>query len=149
MEKLLIHSCLSTQLKNLELIKIPFFNDKIPAGFPSPATDFIEADIDLSTYLAPNPLSTIIVRVVGNSMIDAYIPNNAILIIDKSIKPKHNQIIVASINGDFTVKRLILHKNSVWLKPENKDYKPILINDEMDFRIWGVVSRIVIDANSI
>ena len=132
--------------------KNPFiakYLQRIPAGFPSPATDYIEEDINLANYLAPNPVSIYLVRVVGDSMIDAHIPNGSLLIVDKSITPKNNQIIVASINGEFTVKRLIKNSSGIRLMPANIKYNPIPITEEMDFRVWGTVTRIIIDAKSV
>ncbi len=126
-------------------IFIPFFTTCIPAGFSSPAQDYMEEDIDLQKLLIHHPLSTFIVRVKGDSMTGAFIPENALLIVDKSLKPRHRDIIVAVVNGEFTVKRLIKTFNKCVLQPENPSYKPLEITEEMDFVVWGVVTQILID----
>ena len=136
-------------IKNLQFLSIKCNGQTVNAGFPSPAADYIEEDINLANYLAPNAVSIYLVRVVGDSMIDAHIPNDSLLIVDKSITPKNNQIIVASINGEFTVKRLIKNSSGIRLMPANTKYNPIPINEEMDFRVWGTVTRIIIDAKSV
>ena len=136
-------------IKNLQFLSIKCNGQTVNAGFPSPAADYIEEDINLANYLASNPVSIYLVRVVGDSMIDAHIPNDSLLIVDKSITPKNNQIIVASINGEFTVKRLIKNSSGIRLMPANSKYNPIPITEEMDFRVWGTVTRIIIDAKSV
>ena len=135
-------------IKNIEFITLQG-TGVVQAGFPSPAADYIENDIDLAAHLVSKPLSTYLVRVVGNSMIDAYIPPNALLVVDKSLTPKNNQIIVASVDGDFTVKRFIKNSSGVRLMPANKAFLPIPITEFMDFKVWGTVTRIIIDATTI
>lgn len=136
-------------IKNLEFITLQGTGSTVQAGFPSPAADYIENDIDIAAHLVSKPLSSYLVRVVGNSMIDAHIPPNSLLIVDKSITPKNNQIIVACIDGEFTVKRFIKNSSGVRLMPANKAYPPIPITECMDFKVWGTVTRIIIDANTI
>lgn len=126
-------------------IIVPYINNQVEAGFPSPAADYIQEDIDLAKYLVPKPLSTVIVKVIGDSMIDAFIPPDCLLVVDRSIKPANNHIVIAVLNGEYTVKRLIKNKSSIVLMPANKKYPSITIAEEMDFRIWGVVTRIIID----
>ena len=87
-------------------IEIPVFVDKVSAGFPSPASDYIEHKLDLNNYLISNPAATFIVKASGTSMIDANIQSGDLLIVDKSLNPKNNSIVIASIFGDLTVKRL-------------------------------------------
>jgi DNA polymerase V len=118
----------------------------IPAGFPSPAADFIQDEINFNTLLVPRPSSTFVIKVQGESMIEAFIPNNALLIVDKSIKPANNNIVVAIIDGEFTVKRFIKNSSGIMLIPANAKFKPIPITDEMDFRIWGTVTKIITNA---
>jgi len=142
-------SQIAYNIKNLQFLSIIFNGNYVQAGFPSPAADYIEDDINLADYLAPNPVSIYLVRVVGDSMMDAHIPNNSLLIVDKSIHPRNNQIVVASINGEFTVKRLIKNGSGIRLMPANTKYPPIPITEEMDFRVWGTVTRIIIDANLV
>jgi len=123
---------------------IPMFSG-IPAGFPSPAQDYMEPDINLAEILVPRPLSTFIIRVKGDSMIGANIPDGALLVVDKSLKAKSGDIIVALVYNEFTVKRLVETSRNWVLHPENSLYKPVIIVPEMDFRVWGVVTKIIID----
>lgn len=126
-------------------IIVPFIYNQVEAGFPSPAADYIQEDIDLAKYLVPKPLSTVVVKVIGDSMIDAFIPPDCLLVVDRSIKPAHNHILIAIINGEYNVKRLIKTKAGIQLIPANQKYPVINITEDMDFRIWGVVTRIIID----
>lgn len=126
-------------------IVIPLIDTQIEAGFPSPAADYIQEDIDLAKYLVTKPLSTVVVKVIGDSMIDAFIPPDCLLVVDKSIKPANNHIVIAVINGEYNVKRFIKNKLGIQLIPANKKYPPITITEDMDFRVWGVVTKIIID----
>ncbi len=123
----------------------------VKAGFPSPAGDYLEEDIDLGQYLMPRPNSTFLVRVKGDSMTNAHIPENALLVVDRSVKPTSGRIVVAIVNNEFTVKRLIKNSSGLRLMPEspNPKYRPIPITDEMDFRIWGTVIHIILNANNV
>jgi DNA polymerase V len=123
----------------------PLYDARIPAGFPSPAADFLEEEIDLNKLLNPHPQASFIVRVKGDSMIDACIPDGAWLVVDRSIKPANNRIVVAWLNGEFTVKRYICNSSGVRLMPANDKYPPMPITEGMDFLIWGTVSKILID----
>src|SRR5689334_25358923 len=141
---------ITVQLKTWALLEAaaaeyPFFQSPIPAGFPSPAADYIEEKIDLNQLLVKTPAATFFVKVEGDSMVDAYIPPKALLVVDRSITPRSGDIIVAVINGEFTVKRLLKTHAGVFLAPENKKFKPIRIEDDMDFMAWGVVTKIIID----
>jgi DNA polymerase V len=120
----------------------------VQAGFPSPAGDYLEEEINLNHYLIPRPNSTFIVRVKGDSMLNAHIPDNSLLVVDKSVKPVNNRIVVAIVDNEFTVKRFIKNSSGIRLLPEspNPKYRPIPITDEMDFRIWGTVTNIIINA---
>jgi DNA polymerase V len=126
----------------------PFFSSSIPAGFPSPAQDHQEDDIDLSKLLQPNPDSSFIIRVKGNSMQDASMPDGCLAIIDKSIRPYNGAIVVAVLNGDFTIKRFVKQGSTISLHPENPDFKPIIVTEEMEFQVWGVVTYVVVDLRS-
>lgn len=119
--------------------EIPLISLGISAGFPSPADDFLDLNIDLNKHLIKNPSTTFFGRVSGSSMIEAGISDGDLLIIDKSIEPKSGQIAVCFIDGEFTIKRIKKEKDCIWLLPENKDYKPIRVTEENDFLIWGVV----------
>lgn len=117
----------------------------VPAGFPSPAADYMEESIDLEQYLRPNPVSTFIVRCKGDSMIDAHITPDCLLVVDKSLSASNNKIVVAVVNGEFVLKYFIKNSSGIRLMPANKKYNPIPITEEMDFSIWGVVTKIIIN----
>jgi len=117
----------------------------VRAGFPSPAGDYIETEIDLAEILVPHPSSTYFVRVQGDSMNGACIPDGCLLIVDRSVKAVSGKIIVAIVNGEFTVKRLVKTPRSWVLHPDNPLFKPMTITEEMRFEVWGVVTRIIID----
>lgn len=122
---------------------VKFFDGAVSAGFPSPAQDYLEEAIDLNQFLIKHPSATFMVKVVGDSMIDAGIFANDILIVDRSIDAKNNSIVIASINFELTVKRLIKKNNEIFLKPENKKYQPIKIFDFNENLIWGVVTSVI------
>ena len=113
----------------------------ISAGFPSPADDFIELTIDLNKEFIKNRDSTFFAKVKGHSMKNAGINDGDLLIIDKSLAPQNNKIAVCQIDGEFTVKRIKIEENIVWLIAENEDYKPIKVTPENDFMIWGIVTN--------
>lgn len=121
-------------------IDLPFIEANIPAGFPSPAEDYLEARLDLNKELIANKSATFYARVKGDSMKLAGISDGDLLIIDKSGTPVNGSIVVCLIDGEFTVKRLEKRKNIFYLMPENPDYKPIRIKPENDVTIWGVVT---------
>ncbi|HEX9804106.1 MAG TPA: translesion error-prone DNA polymerase V autoproteolytic subunit [Candidatus Dojkabacteria bacterium] len=124
-------------------MKPALFLDSVVAGFTSPASDFIEKKLDLNSFLIQNPEASFFVRVSGDSMKNAGIFSNDILLVDKSLDPKNNDIIVAFLNGEFTVKRLSKKGTIISLVPENSNYRTIRINSGDDFRVWGVVSSII------
>ncbi len=121
----------------------------ISAGFPSPASDYMEERIDLNEKLILNPSATFLFRVEGESMTGAFIPDNALLVVDKSVKPKNNSIVVAVVDGEFTVKRLVVEFSKKYLAPENPKYRSINITDDMQCTIWGVVTYIITDAKQV
>lgn len=120
-----------------------YIDTGISAGFPSPADDFKQQRISLDKELIKNKEATFFARVSGKSMINAGLDDNDLLVIDKSIEPVHNKIAVCYLDGEFTVKRLKVTENSVWLLPENKAYKPIKITEENNFVIWGIVTHVI------
>jgi DNA polymerase V len=122
-------------------LELPFFDVGISAGFPSPADDFIELTIDLNKEFIKNRDSTFFAKVKGHSMKDAGINDGDLLIIDKSLEPQNNKIAVCQIDGEFTVKRIKIEENIVWLIAENEAYKPIKVTPENDFIIWGIVTN--------
>lgn len=117
---------------------IPLYTHKVPAGFPSPADDYIETSLDLNEHLVQRPTSTFFVRVIGESMIGAGIFNNDLLVVDKSLEAKSGDIVLATVSGEFTLKRFIKKGRGIFLEPENPKFKAIKISKEMDFSIWGV-----------
>ena len=123
--------------------KRPLFLVPVSAGFPSPAEDYIEGNLDLNKYLVKHPAATFFVKVTGSSMIDAGIHDGDILIVDRSIKPADKKIIIAVVNGELTVRRIHVTKDKMVLISENKDYKPLQVEGEMDFEVWGVVTNVI------
>lgn len=122
---------------------IPLFSTLIQAGFPSPADDFIEQKLDLNEHLIDHPAATFFVKSIGQSMIlDGIFPGD-VLIVDKSRNAQSGNIIVASLNGDFTVKRFEKNLKGAILKPSNPDFKDILVSPDDDFQIWGVVTYVI------
>lgn len=123
--------------------ELPLFISKISAGFPSPADDYVENKLDLNEHLIEHPAATFFVKVEGNSMNNAGIYSGDILIVDRSLEPSDKKIVVAVVNGDFTVKRIKKTQDKLYLMPENPVYNPIEINQDMDFEIWGVVTYVI------
>jgi DNA polymerase V len=123
---------------------IPLFSDSISCGFLSPAEDYREGELNLHEHLIAKPSATFFVRAQGDSMVGAGIHPGDLLIIDRSITAQHNHIVVAVVNGEFTLKRLIKRGGGeIWLHPENNKYQPFKIEAEMDFKIWGVAVHCV------
>lgn len=129
--------------ERVQELALPLFLESVSAGFPSPADDYLEGRLDLNDYLVRNPSATFFVRVTGDSMMDAGIYSGDILVVDRSLAPKDNNIVIAVINGELTVKRLQMLKNKIFLLPENRNYEPIEITEEMNFEVWGVVSTVI------
>ena len=120
-----------------------FLDTGISAGFPSPAEDFKEERLSLDRELIKNKETTFFARVSGQSMIGAGLDDNDLLIIDRSLEPANNKIAVCFLDGEFTVKRLKVDKQDVWLQPENPNYPIIKITDDNDFIIWGIVTNVI------
>ena len=123
-------------------IRLPFCGG-VSAGFPSPADDYLEEYLDVGTYLVQNPTTTFFVRVQGDSMVGASIHSGDILVVDRSLTAAHGSIVIAVLNGEFTVKRLYRKDGTVRLVPANKDYQPIAVREGDDFRLWGVVAHVL------
>ena len=122
----------------------PLYSNQIQAGFPSPAEDDVPFEpYDLGAKLIPNPASTFFIRVTGESMRDAGIFPDDVLIVDRSLEARSGDVVVAAINGEFTVKRLYRTTRKVELRPENAKFRPIVVTDDMDFIIWGVVKTVI------
>ena len=120
-----------------------FIDMTISAGFPSPADDFRETRISLDEELILNKEATFFAKVSGQSMIGAGLEDNDLLVIDRSIEPTNNKIAVCFLDGEFTVKRLRVENDEVWLQPENPDYPIIKITEENNFVIWGIVTNVI------
>lgn len=120
---------------------IPFSENQLVCGFPSPATDYLDLSIDLNKELIQNPNATFCGRVKGNSMIDAGLEEGDVLIIDRSVELKNNSIAVCYLDGEFTVKRVKIFKakKEVHLLPSNKNFETIIVTTDNEFTIWGVV----------
>lgn len=125
------------------VLMLPLYETVVSAGFPSPADDFLDKSLDLNELLVEHPISTFFVRVRGDSMMDAGIFPNDILIVDRSLEPKDNSIVIAVLDGDFTVKRFRIDGKTGYLMPANKSYSAIPINGLSDFLIWGVVTFVI------
>ena len=134
-------------IKNTQ-INTPVFLDKISAGFPSPATDYMENKLDLNEYLIKHPAATFIVKTSGSSMINADIYSGDLLIVDRSLTPRSNNIVIASIFGDLTVKKIKKKDKSFFLVSANEDYPSIEVKEEMECFIWGVVTYIIHETTS-
>ena len=120
-------------------LRIPLLNDSVSAGFPSPADDYTEENIDLNEHLISNPFSTFFLRVKGESMINAGIKDKDLIIVDKSLIAKPGDIVIAMIDGEFTIKRLSIENDELYLKAENHNYPDFSFKDHIDVQIWGVV----------
>ena len=119
--------------------ELPYYDNRVQAGFPSPAEDHLEQRLDLNTLVIDNPSATFFVRVAGESMRGIGITDGDILVVDRSIESWGNRIVVAVIDSEFTIKRFTKRNGTVVLEAENPDYPPITITEEMDFSVWGVV----------
>tara|TARA_B100001989_G_C24533897_1_gene463240 strand:- start:377 stop:811 length:435 start_codon:yes stop_codon:yes gene_type:complete len=115
----------------------------ISAGFPSPADDFREIRISLDKELVKNTESTFYARISGNSMEGAGMSDGDLIVIDRSLNPENNKIAVCFIDGEFTIKRIELKKQKLFLKPENKNYRKIEISEENNLKIWGIVTYVI------
>ena len=124
-------------------LTLPFVDDGISAGFPSPALDFVDISIDLNKHLIKNPSATFYGKVKGDSLKNAGIYNGDLLIIDRSLEPTNGKIAVCYIDGEFTAKRIKLEKNVAWLIAENENYQPIKVSEENNFLIWGIVTHVI------
>ncbi len=122
---------------------IPYALEKINAGFPSPAQDYIDKALDMNEHLIKNETATFIVKVASLSMLNAGIDIDDELIVDRSLDAKHGDIVVALIDNDFTVKRLMIDESGQWLKAENPEYKNIYLQEGQELIIWGVVTCVI------
>jgi DNA polymerase V len=124
-------------------LQLGLAGESVAAGFPSPAEEYLEKTLDLNEYLVPRPEATFFVRVSGDSMIGASIHHGDILVVDRSQTPRPGNIVIALVDGEFTVKRLKKTPQGLELAPENPEYVSIQLTDETDFQVWGVVLHVV------
>ena len=122
---------------------LPLFLSRISAGFPSPADDYVESRLSLDEHFVPRPEATFFLRVQGDSMIGAGIHDGDLLIVDKSLEPRHGSIVIAEVHGELTVKRLYRKNGEIALLAENPAYRAIPICEESQLVIWGVVTEVV------
>ncbi len=123
--------------------KRPLFLIPVSAGFPSPADNYIENRLDLNKHLIRHPAATFFVKVKGDSMIEAGIHSGDTLIVDRALEATDKKVVIAVIDGELTVKRIRITEGRIFLLPENQDYSPTEITDEVNFEIWGVVTNVI------
>ncbi|HEX6334691.1 MAG TPA: translesion error-prone DNA polymerase V autoproteolytic subunit [Flavisolibacter sp.] len=115
------------------------------AGFPSPANDYLDPDLDFNAYFRQHPSATFAMRVEGDCMADAHIPHGAMVIVDRAVKPGNHSIIIATVDGERMIKQLVRTAEGIFLVPANRKFKSIRIEEGMDFTVWGTVTHVVID----
>jgi DNA polymerase V len=128
-----------TNLESAATFMRPIMNVKVPAGFPSPADDYLEERIDLNSYLVTHPSATFYYWVDGNSMVEAGIFDGDLIVVDNSIKPQNNDIVLAVINGEMTLKQIKIANDKIFLAPKNSSFKPLELTEFMNFQVRGVV----------
>jgi DNA polymerase V len=124
-------------------VSLPLYSHKVTAGFPSPADDYIETRLDLNQKLIPHPHTTFLVTVEGDSMQNAGIERDDILVVDRGRSPRDGDIVIAAIHSEITVKRLKTDGDILWLLPENDQYPPIPVKDDSEITLWGVVTATI------
>nr|WP_320668435.1 translesion error-prone DNA polymerase V autoproteolytic subunit [Prochlorococcus sp. MIT 1307] len=128
---------------------LPLANECVSAGFPSPADDYIDIGIDLNEYLIQHPESTFLLRVSGDSMTGAGIHNGDLLVVDRSLNPRPGHIVIAVLDGAFTLKRLVLKNGVLYLEAEHPNYLPIDLQQYENVQIWGVAVHSIHNLKSI
>lgn len=129
------HSSAGTRLRLVECL--------VPAGFPSPADDYLENPIDLNAFVTETPEATYLMRVSGDSMVGAHICDGDIVVVDTVTEARHNHVVVALVDGEMTLKRLRQQQGRWFLYPENRQYAPIELNESMEVVLWGVVTHVI------
>jgi len=125
-------------------LTVPYYLHKAGAGFPSPATDYIEEDIDLNVHLIKNVPATFIIRAQGKSMVNVGINDGDLLVVDKSLTPKNFSTVIANVHDELVVKSFVQDKDKQFLTSGSKEFADrILINEEADIFIWGVVTYVI------
>lgn len=130
-------------IANAESYMLPVLGEAVPAGFPSPAQDFQGEGIDLNRELIRHPASTFCARVSGSSMRDCGIDDGDLLIIDKSLMPRDGSVAVCFVDGEFTLKRISLRRDGIWLVPANPQYPELHVTEGSNFQVWGIVAYVV------
>ena len=128
---------------DIEFEDVQFFDESVQAGFPSPAEDHLDLDLDLNSYLIQHPSATFCVRVEGDSMVGAGIQSGDVILIDRSLTPQKGNIVLAVLDGEFTVKRVDVQDDKLFLIPENPRLQPIEVGEESNFQVWGVVTFVI------
>jgi DNA polymerase V len=123
-------------------LHLPLFTERVSAGFPSPAQDYVEQALDLNELCVKRPAATFFLRVEGDSMRDAGIYPNDVLVVDRSLTAQHGDVVIAAVNGEFTVKKLSL-KPRLALLPCNTNYAPIELQEGSELEVFGVVISVV------
>lgn len=131
------------KINSEELKDFPLYENAVQCGFPSPADDFLDLDINLNDYLVKNKSATFCVKVNGNSMNGVGIHSGDVLIVDRAENVKNNSIVLAVIDNEFTVKSIKKNAGKLYLNPANDNYKPIEITEDMNFHVWGVVTFVI------
>jgi len=124
-------------------VPLPLVATLVRAGFPSPAEDYIEDRLDLNEQLVAHPNATFYVRVSGESMLNAGIQDGDTLVVDRSLEARNDDVVIATLNGEFTVKRLVYRASQPWLIPCNPAFSDIELTEDMDTVIWGVVTSVI------
>jgi DNA polymerase V len=124
-------------------LPLPIYLAQVQAGFPSPADSYLDRTLDLNTLLIHHPAATFFVKVTGDSMRNAGISSGDLLVVDRSLEAADNKIVIAIVNGEFTVKRLKIRDNKISLVPENPAYPILHLKEESDFQVWGVVTYVI------
>lgn len=130
-------------VEDIPFTSVTFFDEGVPAGFPSPAEDHMDLDLDLSSYLIQHPSATFCVRVEGDSMVGAGIKSGDVILIDRSLTPNPGNIVLAVVDGEFTVKRVDIVDDKLFLIPENPRLKPMEVAHGSSFQVWGVVTFVI------
>lgn len=137
------NDAISMPAEPLSHVEIPLFTGKVAAGFPSPADDYVEKTLDLNDLLIQKPAATFFVRAEGESMLGAGIHPNDILVVDRSLEPVVGKIVICALNGELTVKRLKSIGREIVLGAENPHYPDIIVQEDIDLVIWGVVTNVI------
>ena len=124
-------------------IELPLYTAQVPAGFPSPGEDHVDQSLDLNEHLIRHPAATFYARAKGDSMLGAGIHDGDLLVVDRAVEARDGSVIIAAVDGELTVKRFRHRAGRVALMPDNNRYPAIVITDQTDFKVWGVVIHVI------